>query len=51
MKPSTRAAAGDHTLTITYREDGLLLDKLNVTSFAYGPIELGEESAVNTCSL
>jgi hypothetical protein len=43
--------AGEHTLTITYREDGLLIDKLNITSFAYGPMELGEEAAVNTCSV
>lgn len=44
-------AAGDHVLTITYREDGLLLDKLNITSFAYGPMELGEEAAVTSCSI
>lgn len=47
---NTELSAGDHTMTITYREDGLLLDKLNVTSFAYGPMELGEEEAVNICS-
>jgi hypothetical protein len=44
-------AAGDHTLTVTYREDGALLDKLNVTSFAYRPTELGDAAAVNACSL
>lgn len=48
---SADLAAGDHTLTVTYREDGLLLDKLNVTSFAYGPTELGDGDAVNACSL
>ena len=46
---SAELAAGDHTLTITYREDGLLLDKLNLTSFVYGPEELGEEDASNSC--
>jgi len=46
---SAELAAGDHALTITYREDGLLLDKLNITSFAYGPMELGEEEAGGTC--
>lgn len=44
-------AAGEHTLTITYREDGILLDKLNLTSFQYGPTELGEDTAINTCPL
>jgi (4-O-methyl)-D-glucuronate---lignin esterase len=43
--------AGDHMLTITYREDGLLLDKLNITSFAYGPMELGEQESSNSCSI
>lgn len=49
--PVTRVdlEAGDHTLAITYREDGLLIDKLNVTSYAYGPMELGEDAAVNAC--
>ncbi len=33
--------AGEHTLRITYREDGATLDKLAVTNFIYGPYELG----------
>jgi hypothetical protein len=47
----TKAAltAGDHTLTITYREDGTMLDKVGITSFAYGPEELGDEEALNIC--
>lgn len=44
-------AAGDHSLTITYREDGVLLDKLDVTTFEYGPNELGEEPAVTSCGV
>lgn len=44
-------AAGEHTLTITYREDGVLLDKFNVTTFAYGPNELGGEQAATACPL
>jgi len=44
-------AAGEHALTITYREDGLRLDQLNITSFAWGPEELGVDEAVNTCSI
>lgn len=47
----TELAAGEHTLTITYREDGALLDKLNLTSFQYGPEEAGESNAENICSL
>lgn len=46
----TTLTAGDHTLTITYREDGLLLDKFSITSFVYGPNELGEEEALNRCA-
>jgi hypothetical protein len=42
---------GEHSVTITYREDGVLLDKLNVTSFEYGPNELGEEAAASVCAL
>lgn len=48
---SADLTAGEHALTITYREDGALLDKLNITSFGYGPTELGEEAALNLCSL
>jgi hypothetical protein len=43
--------AGDHTLTITYREDGTMLDKINITSVAYGPDVMGEEDAANRCDM
>jgi hypothetical protein len=51
--PVTKLALtpGEHSVTITYREDGVLLDKLNVTSFEYGPNELGEEPAASACAL
>lgn len=50
---ATRAplTAGNHTLTLTYREeDGHLLDKISITSFAYGPEELGYQKALNACT-
>jgi hypothetical protein len=31
---------GEHTLTMAYREDGALLDKICVTSYAFGPAGL-----------
>lgn len=40
---------GEHKVTLTYREDGVLLDKLNVTNYAYGPDELGGEQAAKAC--
>lgn len=40
--------AGEHTLTLTYREDGALIDKIGITTYVYGPTELGDE-AVNIC--
>ena len=51
--PIARAelSAGDHVLTIAHREDGLKIDKLNVTTFEYGPTELGEEQAVVLCGI
>lgn len=30
-------AKGDHTLTISYREDGALLDRINITTYPFGP--------------
>ncbi|ULC58137.1 hypothetical protein MBM09_09420 [Flaviramulus sp. BrNp1-15] len=39
--------AGEHTLTIAYREDGAKIDKIGITSYIYGPSELGEEFAKN----
>jgi hypothetical protein len=41
--------AGDHSITIAYREDGLKIDKLNITTFEYGPTELGEDGPVRNC--
>ena len=35
---------GKHTLTIMYREDGALIDKIGVTTYAFGPSGLGEEA-------
>ena len=40
----TDLMAGDHTLTMTYREDGALIDKIGITTFVYGPTGLGEEA-------
>ena len=40
--------AGEHTLTITYREDGAKIDKLGFTTYIYGPEGMGNE-AVNAC--
>jgi hypothetical protein len=34
---------------LTYREDGVLLDRLNVTTFEYGPDELGQVPAATAC--
>ncbi len=36
---------GDHTLTIAYREDGALLDTINVTTYPFGPAALEAENA------
>ena len=40
--------AGDHTLTITYREDGARLDKLCISNLLGVPVGMGEE-AENLC--
>lgn len=42
--------AGDHTLTITYREDGASLDKLCISNYFEVPVGMGEE-AENLCDL
>ncbi len=39
---------GEHTLTLTYREDGAKIDKIGVTTYVYGPEGMGGES-VNKC--
>lgn len=41
--------AGKHTFTITYREDGALIDKIGITTYLYGPSTLGKETA-NNCN-
>ncbi len=38
---------GDHTFTITYREDGALIDKIGITTYLYGPSALSDETAAN----
>ena len=43
---NTELKAGEHTLTLTYREDGAWIDKIGITTYVYGPTELGAE-AVN----
>ncbi|MBW8041670.1 MAG: hypothetical protein FVQ85_16965 [Planctomycetes bacterium] len=40
--------AGEHTLTIAYRENGANLDKICISNYAYAPEEMGED-AENTC--
>ncbi|MEZ6100142.1 MAG: hypothetical protein R3E01_14335 [Pirellulaceae bacterium] len=35
-------AAGEHTLTVAYREDGAKLDKIGITTYIYGPSGLSE---------
>jgi hypothetical protein len=37
---------GEHTLTIAYREDGAAIDKIGITTYVFGPADLGED-AVN----
>lgn len=39
---------GEHTLTITYREDGARIDKVGFTTYVYGPEGMGGE-AMNAC--
>ena len=39
MKP------GEHTLTMTYREDGALLDKISITTYPFGPSGLEAAAA------
>ncbi len=40
---------GTHTLTIAYREDGALLDKLAITTFRHSPDKLKDKDALNLC--
>ncbi|SMO39849.1 GDSL-type esterase/lipase family protein [Gracilimonas mengyeensis] len=41
--------AGEHTLTINYREDGAQLDKIAVSNSPFAPTEMGGD-AENTCT-
>lgn len=41
-------AAGEHTLTLSYREKSVRLDKLCISAFQYPPAKLGE-TAQNVC--
>lgn len=40
---------GEHTLTIAYREDGAMLDKIAITSFRHSPEKLANKQALNLC--
>ena len=37
---NTELTAGEHTLTLAYREDGSLIDKVCITTYVYGPADL-----------
>lgn len=43
-------AAGEHTLLVSYREDGALLDKLFITKYNELPSGFGE-TAINACEI
>lgn len=45
----TTLAPGDHKLTLTYREDGAMLDKIGITTYEYGPAELNGKPSENEC--
>jgi hypothetical protein len=45
---SPALTAGEHILTMAYREDGALIDKIGITTYAYGPSALGAD-AKNMC--
>jgi hypothetical protein len=38
---------GEHTITMTYREDGAMLDRICITDDPYGPSEMGDSAC--TC--
>lgn len=46
----TELTAGDHLLSITYREDGALIDKIGISTYAYRPTEMGDP-AENDCEI
>jgi hypothetical protein len=41
---SAELEAGEHLMTITYREDGACIDKLAITDFVYGPTGMGKKA-------
>jgi hypothetical protein len=41
---STLLTAGQHTLTIAYREDGAKLDKISISIYPYAPKETGDNA-------
>lgn len=41
----TKLTPGEHKLTLAYREDGALLDKIGITTYVYGPEGLGADAA------
>jgi lysophospholipase L1-like esterase len=43
-------SAGEHTLTIAYRENGAKMDKISISNNIYAPAGMGEE-AENICDL
>jgi hypothetical protein len=45
---SYELTSGDHSLTITYREDGAKLDKIAISNYSTTPEGLGEK-ALNSC--
>lgn len=38
---SVKLQAGEHRLTLSYREDGASIDKIGITTYVYGPTALG----------
>ncbi|MCF8358402.1 MAG: T9SS type A sorting domain-containing protein [Prolixibacteraceae bacterium] len=40
--------AGEHNLSVTYREDGASFDKICISNYIFAPLGMGEE-AVNIC--
>lgn len=41
---------GEHTLTIAYRENGALLDKIRISDYPFAPDGIGAQ-AINSCAL
>ena len=41
---NTELKAGEHELTLKYREDGAMIDKVGITTYVFGPEKLGDEA-------